>query len=522
MKHQQSILPILTFLFALLVGNVQLAMSEDKPDVPPGPPPAPQVAREFRAAWIATVANIDWPSKPGLSEADQKAELTNIMELAAKLKLNAVVFQVRPACDAIYKSKLEPWSEFLSGEQGVGPKTYDPLEFICEEGFRLGIEIHAWFNPYRAIHSSAKSKLSKEHISKKNPAVVKTYGNYGWLDPGEQAAVEHTQKVVLDVVKRYDIAGVHFDDYFYPYPITEKNADGKEVPVPFPDDASWNTYLKKTPSAEHLSRDDWRRENVNQFIESIGKKIHEVKPHVRFGVSPFGIYRPGYPKTIQGFDQYDKLYADAKLWLEKGWVDYFSPQLYWPIDQKPQSFPVLLNWWSEHNPKERHLWPGLYTSKVKIGNPPWETREIINQIVTTREQRGASGHIHFSMKALTQDYNGIDEVLGKTVYADYALVPATPWLANADEKTLEAPLLKLLESGGCRIRLNSQDRRSDASWWVVHTLHEEQWKTVVLPISQENYKPLSDSQGNPPLKIVVNAVDELGREGMRAELSLVK
>ncbi len=495
---------LLLSVCALILLTDQSSLAEDKPDVPPGPPPFPKVEREFRAAWIATVANIDWPSKPGLPEEEQKKELTEMLELAADLKLNAIVFQVRPACDALYESELEPWSEYLSGTQGVGPKTYDPLAFACEEGKRLGLEIHAWFNPYRSAHPTAKSKLADNHVAIMIPDSVKQYGKYGWLDPGDEAAAKHSLDVVLDVVKRYDIDGVHFDDYFYPYPINKKDESGKEVKVDFPDDSSWKEYCNKTPKSDRLSRDDWRRDNVNRFIKAIGEEVHRTKPHVRYGVSPFGIWRPGYPKSIKGFDQYDAIYADAKLWLEEGWVDYFTPQLYWPIDQKAQSFPVLLNWWSEHNPYGRHLWPGMYTSKVGIGEPAWPAREIVNQIITAREQRGSTGHVHFSMKAISQNYNGIQEALREYTYDKPALVPTTDSLAKDDTKP-EKPNVSMIDGGTLSLDNN-------ASRWVIHTLHHETWTTEVLPGATKEYKAKANSGGLIPVRVVVIAVDELGHE----------
>ncbi|HXG82611.1 MAG TPA: family 10 glycosylhydrolase, partial [Pyrinomonadaceae bacterium] len=292
----------------------------------------PEPAREFRAVWIATVDNIDFPSKKNLSVEEQKAELIRDLDLARELKLNAVVFQVRPMCDAIYDSPIEPWSEYLTGAMGK-PQNFDPLQFIVEEAHRRGILVHAWFNPYRALHRSAKT-VSENHISKRRPDLVKSYGKYLWLDPGEPDVQKYSLSVVLDVVKRYDVDGVHFDDYFYPYP--ENDAGGNRVE--FPDDASWQKY-KNTNGK--LTRDDWRRKNVDDFIESVGRGIKRVKPRVLYGVSPFGIWQPIPEKDIKGLNAYAELYADARKWLRDGTIDYLSPQLYWETARKNQSFPVL-------------------------------------------------------------------------------------------------------------------------------------------------------------------------------------
>src|SRR5579871_3371768 len=317
----------------VLLGLPLLPMSGNANDTPP------PVPREFRGVWVATVANIDWPSKPGLSTDQQKAEMLAILDKAAQLKLNAIIFQVRPGCDALYDSRLEPWSEYLTGQMGRAPDSYyDPLAFAVEEAHKRGLELHAWFNPYRARHAEAKSSISPDHVSQMHPDLVKQYGRSLWLDPGEKAVQDYSLSVILDVVRRYDIDGVHIDDYFYPY----KETDAQNKVLPFPDDASWQKYVQ---SGGTLSRDDWRRQNVDTFIERLYKGVKEVKPWVKFGISPFGIWRPGYPAQVKGFDAYQELNADSRKWLRNGWLDYWTPQLYWKIDQTGQSYPVLLKWW---------------------------------------------------------------------------------------------------------------------------------------------------------------------------------
>ncbi len=406
---------VLTLL--VLAGSLLLcgaATYEPSSLAPPAPP------REFRGVWVATVANIDWPSKEGLSTAQQKAELISILDRAVRLKLNAVIFQVRPACDAIYDSAVEPWSEYLTGAMGHAPSPYyDPLKFAIIEAHKRGIELHAWFNPYRARHISAKSAISPSHISRTHPQLVRNYGKYLWLDPGEPAVQEHTFNVVMDVVQRYDIDGVHFDDYFYPY--QEKDAAGRELE--FPDEPSWKQFGSKG----RLNRDDWRRENVNLLVQRVYRAIKLAKPWVRFGISPFGIWRPGSPPQIKGFDAYARLYADSRKWLARGWVDYFVPQLYWPIESPEQSFPVLLRWWAEQNVKERNLWPGLDTTKVGENRGP---EEIAAQIHLARRQTGVSGEVLYSMKSLMSN-TSLDTTLERQVYSHPALVPTCPWLSTA-------------------------------------------------------------------------------------------
>lgn len=460
-----------TLLTALLLTGCAQAAAErvSRPKHPApapalAPPPAPK--REFRGAWIATVDNIDWPSRKDLTVADQKAELLALVDRAAKLKLNAIVFQVRPQCDALYASTLEPWSEFLTGQMGQAPiPAYDPLAFIITEAHRRGLELHAWFNPYRALHPAAKGPVTAAHISRTKPQLVRNYGRYLWLDPGEREVQQHSLAVVMDVVKRYDLDGVHFDDYFYPYP--EKNSAGQDVD--FPDEPSWQKFGRPTG----LSRADWRRENANQFIRHVHQAIQTEKPWVKFGISPFGIWRPGHPPQIQGFDQHEKLYADARKWLAQGWVDYFAPQLYWPIDQKAQSYPVLLNWWNQQNPQHRHIWPGLATSRLS-GREGWPPEEIVRQIELARQQSGSAGHIHFSIKHVLR-HSTLQTALQTGPYAEPALIPASPWLKvpPPSKPVLEVKALAPLQ-------LSWQPTGAAPQTWLLQFRHQGKWQTEIL------------------------------------------
>jgi uncharacterized lipoprotein YddW (UPF0748 family) len=250
---------------------------------------------------------------------------------------------------------------------------------------------------------------------KTRPDLAKKYGKHYWLNPTNTEVQKHSLAVVLDVVKRYDLDGIHLDDYFYPYP----EQDDAKKEIPFPDDDTWAAYQK---TGGKLSRDDWRRDAVNTFVKTLYTEVHKEKPWVKVGISPFGIWRPGHPEGIAGFDQYAKLYADAKLWLNEGWVDYFVPQLYWPIAQEKQSYPKLLDWWMKESTKGRPVWPGNYTSK-------YGAEEIVNQVKMTREKQ-AMGNIHFSMKSLTGEK--FDKL--KTLYAEPAEVPVMPWLGKRPAK----------------------------------------------------------------------------------------
>ena len=462
----------------------------------------PVIDREFRGVWIATVANIDWPSKPGLSAAQQKAELLTLLNRAADLKLNAVVFQVRPACDAMYPSQIEPWSEYLTGAMGKPPEPfYDPLAFAVEEAHKRGMELHAWFNPYRALHFSHIGNISPNHISKTHRELVRSYGQYLWLDPGEREVQEYSLRVVMDVVKRYDIDGVQFDDYFYPDP-TGVNRD-------FPDDASW----KKYGVHGKLNRGDWRRENINAFLSRVYASIKSAKPWVKFGIAPFGIWRPGAPAGITGFDPYDKLYADSRKWLVNGWVDYFSPQLYWPIEQKEQSYPALLNWWTQQNSLHRHLWPGLSASAAFAKN--WNPSEIPNQIHMERNEPGDNGYLIYSASVLLADNpraNSLQRELETKLNAQPALIPASPWLgSNAPAK----PNLSAVFSNPVRLQWSTTSTNSVVRWWAVQTRTGTSWKTQILP-----GETTSASIATPPEAVALTAIDRIGNASAPRVLEL--
>ncbi len=390
------------------------------------PPPLP---REFRGVWVATVANMDWPSRPGLPVAQQKDELLALLDRAAAVHLNAVIFQVRPAADALYASRYEPWSAVLTGTQGKAPSPfYDPLAFAVAEAHKRGLELHAWFNPYRARYRDDHRPAARSHVSRAMPRVVKRYGPYLWMDPGEPAVRDETIKVILDVVHRYDIDAVHLDDYFYPYP--ERDRRGRVID--FPDGPSWTRYVR---GGGKLDRDDWRRQNVDLLVESLYREIKKAKPWVRFGISPFGIWRPGSPPAVTGFDSYGSLYADSRKWLAEGWLDYLTPQLYWRTAAPAQSYPQLLAWWAGQNAHGRHLWPGNADYKVTNSGERWRSSEIVGQIDLTRDQPGSDGNVHFNASALAASWDGLSGHLSDGPYAAPALPPASPWLSSGGPGT---------------------------------------------------------------------------------------
>ncbi|HTE20121.1 MAG TPA: family 10 glycosylhydrolase [Armatimonadota bacterium] len=467
------------------------------------------MAREFRGVWIATVDNIDWPSKPGLSTAQQQAELVAIFDRAAALRLNAVIFQVRASCDAFYQSKYEPWSEFLNGQMGRPPKPfYDPLEFAVTEAHRRGLELHAWFNPYRARHYKEKGPAAEEHVSKARPELVKHYGKYLWLDPGDRAVQDYSLTVIRDVLRRYDLDGVHIDDYFYPY--KEKDTTGRVLP--FPDTQSRQRYVD---AGGKLGQDDWRRSRVDQFVQRLYKMVKAEKPWVKFGVSPFGIWRPGHPPQIQGLDAYTELYADARKWLVNGWVDYFAPQLYWRTNRPAQSYPVLLKWWAAQNKQRRHLWPG--NNLTAAGTGQWPVEEITHQVRLTRAQAGAGGNILYSAKNLA--LYPVSEGLRWGVYWRPALVPASPWLGRTPPGTPKLLVRKDGSSGERQLAWTPAGGKQP--WlWVVQFQVGGEWRAEVLP-GWRTTRPLNATPSAAGATVAaVSAVDRLGNQGKPAVVTV--
>lgn len=455
--------------------------------------------REFRAAWVATVANINWPSKPGLPTATQKQEALALLDFLKEHHFNAVIFQVRPQADALYPSELEPWSYYLTGAQGNAPDPYyDPLEFWTEEAHKRGLELHVWLNPYRAHHVSAGEVEDASIVHKMPESVVHLEEGYWWFDPALQSTQDHSAAVVMDIVRRYDIDGVHFDDYFYPYESYNGGAD-------FPDDNSWDAYRQ---SGGTLSRGDWRRGHVNRFIERVYREIKAEKKHVKFGLSPFGIWRPGYPESIAGLDQYDKLYADAKLWLNKGWIDYFTPQLYWPIAQIPQSFPVLLGWWQAENTQGRHLWPGM---SVARGGDEANLKEVTNQIMITRGMvPDSKGAVHWSISSLTR-HPLLAQGLLDGPYKRPALIPSSPWLGNTPPQAPRTTVTSLNWNATVRWTHTATDQIAQ---WVLYTRYGDNWDYQILPRdAREAVLSVVGPDGETKLDaVVVTAVDRAGNE----------
>lgn len=482
-QNAVSLFLLSAMLVCVLGGCTEL--TSHKPDSAVGIPRPP---REFRAAWVASVSNINWPSKPGLSVAEQKRQAIAILDTLEACRFNAVILQVRPECDALYPSAVEPWSRFLTGRQGQAPEPYyDPLDFWIEQAHDRGMELHAWFNPYRAHYGGGEP--SPESIVNRRPELARRLANgMYWLDPTLKQTQDYSYRVIMDVVRRYNVDGIHFDDYFYPYPSYN---DGKD----FPDENNWRAYQDRGGA---LSRPDWRRDAVNTFIERVYTGIKAEKREVKFGLSPFGIWRPGYPASITGLDQYTALYADSRLWLNRGWVDYYSPQLYWPIQKTAQSFPALLKWWSEQNHQRRHLWPGI---NVSLG-----TQECVNQIMLTRTLLPAyPGVVHWHAGILEKDNGQLAKALRTGPYAADALVPASPWLNN---KPPARPRIKLTSQNNTHVIHFSHPDSTTVFRWVAYFKTGDTWQHQVL---NRKARTFSIPAGR-AAQIGVSAVDHSGNE----------
>lgn len=419
--------------------------------------------REFRGVWVTTAWNIDWPSQRGLSVEQQKSELIEILDRIQALNLNAIVLQIRPTGDALYASQLEPWSEWLTGTQGKAPEPYyDPLEFAIAEAHKRNIELHAWFNPYRAGTSSQRSPNVRPHIGVTHPEYVYQYDKNVWMDPGAKVVQDWTYNVILDVVRRYDIDGVHLDDYFYPYPVSG---------LKFPDEKTYSAYQA---AGGKLSLGDWRRDNVNRLMERLSTGIQATKRHVKFGISPFGIYRPGQPPQIKGLDQYEAIYADPKKWLDEGWVDYMAPQLYWRIDPPEQSYSALLQWWTENNLKKRHIYPGNRLSV--LDGKDWPISEYERQVAITRNLASnlSLGNIFYSMKPLKENRLGVFDTFKTSLYAEPALVPTMAWLGNVAPAIPESVVVK-----GGKLTWKTAAASADIrSWTLYKQSTDTSWKLV--------------------------------------------
>lgn len=369
---------------------------------------------EMRGVWVATVANIDWPSNPNLSTKAQKSEIIKILDNCEALKLNAIFLQVRSCGDALYKSSTEPWSKFLTGKQGIPPTPYyDPLHYWIEEAHKRGIELHAWINPYR-VSMERDDKLFANHVANRHRNWVIEYGGKRYLNPGEPEVVNYIKYIVNELITKYQIDGIHLDDYFYPYPINGESFD---------DEWSFKRY-----GFNYQNIDDWRRDNVNIVVESIHKTIKLANKGVKFGISPFGIWRNN-SMDLMGSDtegaitNYDDLYADVLEWIKNGWLDYIAPQLYWDLNHKKANYATLLQWWRENSGKTP-LFIGESLYKINAKDKNWSDKnEMKKHIELCRSTSGNSGNIFFSVNHFNRDLHDFQSDITDSLYLFTAIPP---------------------------------------------------------------------------------------------------
>ncbi|MBB5622499.1 uncharacterized lipoprotein YddW (UPF0748 family) [Pedobacter cryoconitis] len=430
--------------------------------------------REFRGVWVATVTNIDWPSRPGLSVDEQKQELIALLDQHKRNGMNAIMLQVRPAADAFYRKSREPWSQWLMGRQGVAPSPgYDPLEFAITEAHSRGMELHAWFNPYRAS-MSANTVFSEDHMTKKRPDMFFTYGGKKQFDPGIPEVREYIVQVILDVVKGYDVDGIHFDDYFYPYPIAGQRIN---------DGATFSKY-----SNGFTNLNDWRRNNVDLLIKQLDDSIHHYKKYVKFGISPFGIWKnrkedPQGSET-NGLSNFTELYADSRKWIKEGWVDYINPQVYFSFTRKAAPFDTLVDWWS-NNTYGRHLYIGqaAYLMNQRMEAAWRDPSQIPDQIRYMRENNRVQGSVFFSSKSFSTVARATADSLRNDLYKYPALPPQMPWL---DEIVPNMPQGLSAEAVGIGVQLKwsaplKAEDGETASGYVIYRFDEGEKISVVNP-----------------------------------------
>ncbi|MGN9843082.1 family 10 glycosylhydrolase [Nonomuraea sp. H19] len=373
--------------------------------------------RQFRAMWISSVANIDWPSRTGLSASAQQAEFRAWLDLAVQKRMNAVVVQVRPTADAFWPSPYEPWSQWLTGTQGGNPG-YDPLAFMVNEAHARNLELHAWFNPYRIANHDDPSKLVSTHPARQHPSWRFAYGGKLYYNPGIPEVRDFIEDAIMDAVSRYDLDGVHLDDYFYPYPVS-----GQSIP----DSA---TYAQYGGSFGNIG--DWRRNNVNLLVRELGQRIHTAKPHVSFGISPFGIWRNSGTDPLgsrtSGLQSYDAIYADSRQWVKQGWIDYIAPQIYWHLGFSTAAYEVLTAWWSDvvrGTGVQLVVGQAAYRAGASGQEAAWQDpNELSDHLHDNRKHPEIVGDVYFSAKDVKADRIGAITRLVNAHYSKPALMPA--------------------------------------------------------------------------------------------------
>ncbi len=430
---------------------------------------------EFRGAWVSTVANIDWPSTSGISSADQQNEIGTILDMLKKNGINAVILQVRPCSDAIYNSEFEPWSKYLSGKQGVPPEPYyDPLAYWIEQAHKRGMELHAWFNPYR-IQQNIEDTLADNHIINQHPDWGWVYGTKRYFEPGHPGVWQFITKVVTDVVSRYDIDAVHFDDYFYPYSI-----QGQAIPD--------SMAFKMFGGIYYPERiEDWRRHNVDTIIQILSQAIKETKPWVKFGISPFGVWRNRDQdlmgsETTAGTTNYESLYADIIKWQRLGWIDYTLPQLYWHEGHQTANFQNLAYWWADHA-FGRSMYLGLAPYRIQNDaiEKAWRNpKNLVFQIRALRTIQNIHGFCFFSSNHFSRkELNPFTKKLQTQLCRYPAIIPPMPWIDN----TAPLPPNGLMVQGNTIVwkNIDSMVEKDSARFFVIYHFKKNENSSLKKP-----------------------------------------
>jgi len=480
----------------VIIAALMLARGETAAQSVQGLPPTP---REFRGIWIATHLNIDWPSRAGMNSQQQRAELIAILDRAAAMNANAIILQVRPTGETLYSSDIEPWATVLSGTQGTPPNPpYDPLAFAIREAHARGLQLHAWLNPFRVGVSSSRN-TSPRHVTRTRPDLVVRYGDQQWMDPGEPDTHEYVVRIVRELLQKYPIDALHFDDYFYPY--GQNDSAGRRIT--FPDDASYRKYQS---SGGRLARDDWRRDNVNRFVKRIHDEVRRSPRPALFGISPFGIWRPGHPAGVRGLDAYAELYADARLWMHEGWADYFAPQLYWRIEAPGQNYNSLIAWWEAQNPRGRHLWPGLASWRAAERSNGFTPAEIVQQVRIAQGRSGTTGTILYNTSSIMNSRGGIPEAMVRGgPWSQSAVVPRSPWIRAQPPPRPQIATDQSNDGSQLRVRWQMPNGEAPLNW-VVKTRRGRSWTTNILPRSQGEI--ILDR----PELVAIQAIDRIGNE----------
>ena len=467
--------------------------------------------REFRGAWLHVIGQSQWMNK---NVEQQKKYIVEQLDLLQQAGCNAVIFQVRPTADALYISELEPWSNWLTGKRGKAPSPlWDPMEFAIEEAHKRGMEFHAWLNPYR-VTSNAKETLPPDHLYHKEPNRFIKFNGQTFFDPAYQENRDHICDVVKDIVTRYDVDGIHIDDYFYPYPANGKRFEN--------DDVSFKKF------GNGMERNEWRRHNVDLLIEQLYSTIKDEKDWVRFGVSPFGIWRnkknDSRGSESSGLQNYDDLYADVLLWAKNGWIDYLAPQLYWTLDMKAAPSRHLAQWWNDNaNGVDIYIGQDVQRTMTNADPDNNDSNELDTKVKLSRKLPNVKGNVWWHGYWVTDNLNGVADSLALKYQSTIALPPE---YGDKNRKPAKVNNLKLVNNNG-QIFLTwdkspqgSSEKASDQVRFVVYQYFPDEHVDIedaesIIALTPFNAVLVEDSSAGPTAEgstFIVTALDRMNRE----------